>query len=299
MAIDATTSGSIPDGSERTSTPASTGSLLAFFLLTFAVAWACFIPVATSISHRTPLGGFLVLFGTFAPSMVAFTLTARAGGAAGVRAFLGGLFRSRVAMRWFVFAATYMAAIKLAAAVIHRFAAGAWPRFGDTPWILLPFAILISTPVQAGEEIGWRGYALPRLAARLGLGPASLGLGVIWAVWHLPLFFVRGADTYGQSFPLYASQVIALSVAFAWLFARAGGNLLLPMLLHAAVNNTKDIVPSADPGAHDVFGLSGSRIAWIALALLWACAAGFLVWMARTEARRRRDGWLSPPTAET
>jgi membrane protease YdiL (CAAX protease family) len=70
---------------------------------------------------------------------------------------------------------------------------------------------------QVGEELGWRGYALPRLARRFGLGGASLVLGVLWAGWHLPLFYMLGGDTVGQSFPLFVCQVTALSVAIAWL----------------------------------------------------------------------------------
>ena len=140
----------------------------------------------------------------------------------------------------YVFAVAYMAAIKLSAALIHRVVIGAWPRFGDEVWYLMAAAIAVSTGVQAGEEVGWRGYALPRLSARVGLAPASVILGVIWASWHLPLFFFPASDTLGQSFPLYLVQVTALSVAVAWLYWRTGGSLLLVMLLHAAVNNTKD-----------------------------------------------------------
>ena len=72
-------------------------------------------------------------------------------------------------------------------------------------------------------------------------------LGLIWACWHLPQFFIRESDTFGQSFVVFALEVTALSVAIAWLWARTGGSLLLPMLLHAAVNNSKDVVPSALP----------------------------------------------------
>ncbi len=146
----------------------------------------------------------------------------------------------------------------------------------------MAIAIVFSTWVQAGEEIGWRGYALPRLSARVGLAPASVILGVIWASWHLPLFLVPAADTFGQSFPLYLLQVTALSVAVAWLYWRTGGSLLLVMLLHAAVNNTKDIVPSAVPGATNPFALSPSLVAWITVALLWVAAAYFLARMRKT-----------------
>jgi hypothetical protein len=133
--------------------------------------------------------------------------------------------------------------------------------------------------VQAGEEVGWRGYALPRLAARMGLGPASVLLGIVWAVWHLPLFYIAGTGSDEQSFPLYAMHVTAVSVAMAWLYWKSGGSLLLVMLMHAAVNNIGDIVPASTPGVHDVFGLAGSLVGWISAGLSWLVAFACLFTM--------------------
>jgi membrane protease YdiL (CAAX protease family) len=257
-------------------------ALVRFFLLTYAVMWTCFISVAAAgIPARSPLGAVLLLLGAFAPSLAALWLTARAEGDAGVRTLLGHVVQWRVATRWYLFAVGYIPAIKLTAAFVQRMATGAWPHWGNEPWYVIPLAIAVSTPVQAGEEIGWRGYALPRLAARFGLARASILLGLIWACWHLPQFFIREADTYGQSFFVYALQVTALSVAMAWLYARTNGSLLLVMLLHSAVNNSKDIVPSAVPegGATHIFGLSASLVAWLTATLLWIGAAYFLARM--------------------
>jgi membrane protease YdiL (CAAX protease family) len=262
-----------------TARPASAATLLVFFLATYAVMWACFFTVAAAMPASTPPGYLLVLLGTFAPSLVALSITAQAEGRAGVRDLVGGVFKWQVPARWYVFAAGYMAATKLTVALIHRLSTGAWPRFGTEPVYLIPFAILISTPFQAGEEIGWRGYALPRLAARFGMARASVLLGLIWGFWHLPQFFIREADTYQQSFPVYVLQVTAISVAIAWLYAHTKRSLLLPMLLHAAINNSKDIVPSATPGGTNTFGLSASLVAWLTVALLWVCAAYFLARM--------------------
>lgn len=256
------------------------GDLVKFFLLTYVVMWACFITVAAAgIPAYAPLGAVLLLLGTFAPSLVALWLTARAEGDRGLRTLFGRVFRWRVPARWYLFALAYIPAIKLTAAIVHRLTTGAWPRFGDEPWYLILAAIALSTPFQAGEEIGWRGYALPRLAARFGLARASILLGLIWACWHVPQFFIPEADTYRQSFFVFALQVTALSVAMAWLYARTNGSLLLVMLLHSAVNNAKDIVPSGLPGGTNTFGLSASLVGWLTVMLLWICAAYFLARM--------------------
>jgi len=270
------------------------GSLVKFFILTYAVMWTCFITVAAAaIPARRPLGALLVLLGAFAPSLVALGLTARAEGVRGIRTLLAGVLRWRVAPQWYLFAAGYIPAIKLTVALVHRVATGAWPRFGNEAWYIIPLAIAFSTPFQAGEEIGWRGYALPRLAASFGLARASLLLGLIWACWHLPQFFIPEADTYRQSFFVYVLQVTALSVAMAWLYARTNGSLLLAMLLHSAVNNAKDIVPSAAPGATNTFGLSASLVAWLTVTLLWICGAYFLARMPRWEDRLTTGGSMA------
>lgn len=258
-------------------------SLAVFFLLTYAVMWTFyFTVVAASIPARSALGTLLILLGAYSPSMVALALTARAEGAAGVRALLGRVVQWQVPARWYVFAVGYVAAIKLAAALIHRLAVGAWPRFGAEPLYLIPLAIVFSTPFQAGEEIGWRGYALPRMAARIGFARASVLLGLIWAFWHLPQFFIRDGDSYGQSFVVFVLQVIALTVAMVWLYAHSAGSLLPVIVLHSAANNSAGIVPSGVAGGTSTFGLSASStslVGWLTVTLLWMCAVWFLARM--------------------
>jgi membrane protease YdiL (CAAX protease family) len=218
---------------------------------------------------------------------VALSLTARAEGTAGVLAMLRRLVQADVGLRWYLFAIGYMAAVKLTVALLHRVLLGAWPQFGDEAWYVMLAATIFSTIIggQAGEEIGWRGFALPRLATHFGYGAGSILLGMIWALWHLPLFFVREADKHGQSFFLYALQVTAISVAIAWLYQRTNGSLLLTMLMHSAINQTKDIVPSAAAGATNSFTLNASIVGWMTVAILWLCAGFFLISMRRSEVR--------------
>ena len=256
--------------------------LLTFFSLTFLVSWTCFAGAA-AIGGGTLspppgaaiLAGAIFLLGVIAPSLVALALTARSAGRVGILTLLRQVINCPRQVRWYVFAVGYMAVIKLAAAVMHRIGTGEWPPFGRIPFFLIVLAILFSTPVQAGEEIGWRGYALPHLAREFGLSRASIMVGIIWAFWHLPLFFIPGSDTYHQSFVVALLAITPLSVAMAWLYWRGNGSLLLTMLMHAAVNNTTTIVPSASP-AVSPFSFSASIVGWTTAILLWACAVYFL-----------------------
>ena len=156
-------------------------------------------------------------------------------------------------------------------------------QFGTTPWYVMLFAIAVSMWVQAGEEIGWRGYALPLMSKKIGLAMSSFLLGIIWATWHLPFFYIATADTFNQSFPVYLLQVTGLSVIMAWLFWKVNGNLLPLMVFHAAINNTKDIVPSASKH-QKAFTLNASPIGWITLVLIWIFAFCLIYTMTRKPA---------------
>jgi membrane protease YdiL (CAAX protease family) len=247
-------------------------SLLRFFSLTFAFTWICWAASRAISYGSTPV----LLLGVFAPGLVALALTERYEGRAATRALIARIFKWDVGARWYAFAILYIPAIKLVVALVHRIVTDAWPRFGQEPVYAMAAALLVSTWIQAGEEVGWRGYALPRLSERFGLAQASVILGGIWATWHLPIFFFPVGDLLGQSFPLYLLQVTAISVTMAWLYWRTGGSLLIVMLFHAAVNNLKDIVPSATPGATNPFVFNASLVGWLTVAFLWIAAAYFL-----------------------
>lgn len=248
-----------------------------FFLATFALTWtAWLVPAAFGASRSSGffrLGGPVFMLGVFTPAFVALVLTASSQGRAAVARLLAPIGRWQVGAPLYLFAIGYMAATKLVAALVHRVAIGEWPSFGETPVPMMLGAILVSTLVQAGEEVGWRGYALPRLATHLGRGGASILLGVIWALWHLPLFFLQGSGSDGQSFPVYLLHVTALSVAMSWLYWKTNGSLLLVMLMHASVNNTSGIVPAALPNAVDLMSFEGTLVAWVTVAVSWAVAA--------------------------
>ena len=262
-------------------------SLYKFFGLSFILSWVLWIGAAAVLgwdfsrpSAFAPVSGFLYLLGVFGPALVAVALTAHEQGRVGTLVLLRRTIDFSPSARWYVFALAYFATVKIVVAIVYRTIVGTWPAFDGTPWFIMLAGTAISTPVQAGEEIGWRGYALPRLSSCVGLPVASLVLGIVWAVWHLPFFLIPGVDKSGQSFPVYLLATIALSITMAWLYWRTNGSLLLTMLMHAAINNT-NIVPTGAAGSTNPWQLRASLTAWTTTTLLWIGAGYFLVQMRR------------------
>ena len=266
---------SVADESARSPRESDRRPLLAFFALVYLTTWACFFAARSAGALKWPL----LIIGALTPSAFAIILTSRQEGRAGVRALLRRLLHWRVGFRWYVFALGYMASVKLLVAVIYRLGAGSWPQFATYPTWYVVLATWIAAMILGGplgEEIGWRGYALPRLQGRFGLAIGSILLGVLWALWHWPVFFIPGLDQYGQAFIPYVLYVTALSVAFAWLYDNTSGSLLLVVLMHTAVNQTKDIVTSRAPAPGNPLALQATPLAWLTIAVMWLAAGYFI-----------------------
>ena len=199
--------------------PPKRRSLLAFFVLAFGISWAAWVPVAAAswelVPFRPPFT-LAALIGAFGPSLAAIALTVFGEGWFGLRQLLGRLLIWRVGPRWYAFALLYPAAMSLLTTAFYVLFGGVSPDFANPPflefyplpfglaavgpWPLLPFVFLqylfFSSPI--GEEIGWRGYALPRMQAGWSALQASVVLGLLWGVWHLPLYLTRGHRSPGS-----------------------------------------------------------------------------------------------------
>jgi membrane protease YdiL (CAAX protease family) len=101
---------------------------------------------------------------------------------------------------------------------------------------------LILAVLVIGEEIGWRGFALPRLQSRHNNLTASLILGVLWAAWHLPNALIPGLDYYFYAFPAFLIWVVAMTVLFTWLAIHTQGSVLIAWIFHASINTTLAII---------------------------------------------------------
>jgi hypothetical protein len=220
--------------------------LLGFFALTFAWSWACWA-LAPAVRPQWPWLATLLMFaGSFGPSLAAIVMVASTRPPGGLRAWLTRCLRWRIGWGWWAFALLLPLAVMRLAAGLHIALGGdiaTAPASGHLLMTLvnLPLVLLLGGPL--GEEFGWRGHALPVLQDRLGWRTASLALGLVWGVWHLPLFFIEGTAQVRIPLALFLLSVVAMSVVLAWLVNRTAGSLVAALLFHTAVNFWPVVVP--------------------------------------------------------
>ncbi len=216
-------------------------TFLAFYSLTCAITWIVLIPQTASsrglLPFQTP--PIFVVVAAFGPTLSAIVLTALIGGGkSGLRGLLSGLLVWRVGIRWYVFALFSMPLIGLCTIALQRLLDG--PTAADIaapfPWyLLLPAFLTYLLTAPLGEEIGWRGYALPHLQARSNALVASLVLGMLWGFWHLPLFWIPGKFS-DLPFGWFLLGILPLSVLFTWVFNNTKGSILIAVLFHGEAN---------------------------------------------------------------
>jgi membrane protease YdiL (CAAX protease family) len=191
--------------------------LATFFILTYVLSWtawsplvvrdwwAMWIPVITADDLQTLL---LIVVGGFGPLVAAATVTWIAGGR--IRKWAGQVLQWRVPIQYWLFALLFPAVAIVTASAIHIVAFdGQFEPESTTRVALYPVLFLQVFLVGGGnEELGWRGFALPRLQARYSALTASLIIDIAWFAWHLPLFVVAGSSQVGVPLHYYGVAVV-------------------------------------------------------------------------------------------
>lgn len=219
--------------------------LVLFFLLTFLITWgigalAILLPekmreLFGELNDTSPIY-FLAIA---APTISATILSLAQDGWTGLRSLFARLTIWRFSLKWYALVLVGIPSVGWVAARIVA-AHPLKPTQTTTQVLWLIFYILVTGPLC--EEPGWRGFALPRLLNRFTPFTASLILGAIWGVWHLPSFFVSGMVQAGMSLPLFLLNALLLSFFVTWVFRHTGGSVLITVLIHFMVNICASVI---------------------------------------------------------
>jgi CAAX protease family protein len=223
--------------------------LAAFFLLVFGLTWSFMIVDALGsrglLPFRLPIP-LLIVMG-YMPTLAAMIVTGLTKGKAGVRALFSKLTIARVGIKWYAFAIFGFGAMGILAILLSNLLGGSptspilseeMSHFpGPIAMVLNIVMLYLVLGLINGEELAWRGFALPRLQAKYNALTSSVILGAIWGLFHLPLFFTTtGSSQAGASFLPFVYGTIILSILFTWVFNNTKGSVLLAYLFHAATN---------------------------------------------------------------
>jgi membrane protease YdiL (CAAX protease family) len=210
-----------------------TQQLIIFFVLTFVIGWLAFVPIFLYHASPTP-GAFIFLF---SPALAALITTFFTNGTIGVKEVLGRYLLWKFHIKWYFLALLLIPVIFLVTAVI-MFRTNLESLWTGSPWYFLIASFGWLMFINSGEEIGWRGFALSRLQSVIK-NPLVAGviLGVIWGLWHLPMYL----NPEQASFPLilFLLFIIGISIIYSVLFNNTHGSLLMAVVLHAST----DIAP--------------------------------------------------------
>jgi membrane protease YdiL (CAAX protease family) len=209
--------------------------LVLFFVLTFVLTWVVWVPRAAGV----PVGILGDLW-TWIPALAAILAAALTGGRPALRRLFAALVRWRVGWEWYVLVLAAPAVLAAAVAGAYALLGGSWavgfPAATAGLGSLAVFLVVLTLTDGVGEELAWRGFALPRLLERYSALVASVVLGVLWGLWHLPLLFTEGKALYGQPTWVLLTDIVAKSILFTWVFLRTRGSVLIAALLHATTN---------------------------------------------------------------
>jgi membrane protease YdiL (CAAX protease family) len=252
------------------SNPLKRYSLVSFFILAYGIAW---IPMGFGLATGKY---FLQGLSFFAPAISALILTGAIEGLSGIRTLISRLFLWRANCKWYLIALLAPIVLELLAILTHTLVGDTKSSLHFTDWIrMLPaqlpglailFLFLVVT--SSGEELGWRGFALPGLQLRYGSVWASLILGLLWGLWHLPTFWIPGSPQYGVPVPGYILATVGYTFVYTCIFNGTKGSVLLACLYHGASNLTLTYGNAIFPGIISNLYLSLPALAIVVIVVI-------------------------------
>lgn len=249
-----------------------------FYFLAFAISWLGMISIILTSRGIAPFDNpyFQVLSILYAigPALAAMIVSQVTHGKTGIRGLNKGLIRWRVGLVWYIAAVLGPAVLFLAAQLITKLLGFsvtiAVPPVELSPYVL--FSLVVNFLANTCEEIGWRGFALPHLQKRHSALHATLIVGTLWGLWHLPLLFLGGAMS---EYPfLWFIIIVADAFIYTWIYNSTQGSILLVALFH---------------GLGNIFGAFITGVSPVAYALLSCVVAIALIAVFGSESLSRRE----------
>ena len=278
-------------------------SLVIGIILMFLLTWPIDLANSKVLPIQFPFLVYLFLGWGFVFAAVIMTWLTL--GKASVVSLLKRYLQWRVHWRWYLAAFLLMPALTAGGVFLHAVLSGVPPDFstvmghkifGDTaylPLFILPFFIV--DLIANGEEIGWRGYLLPRLQTKYGALTSTLILGVIWGLWHLPKYLSHWNTA---SFIWFMVQTMAYAVLLTWLYNNTKGSLLLVALCHASSNTAGVFLPMANTVSSENMGAYITvTLLEVAAAIVITIAAG-PARLSRTELKQVQETIIQPAEAD-
>ena len=241
--------------------------LRSFFILSFLLSWLMWLPGVLITNHYVEPQGFVVQLdnilkwaGGVVPSFVAFYLIYREKGKNGIKTLLSRVFKLRLGY-WYIPIFLTIPVSILLAHFINVLFGHPFPNteiLGE-PWMILPL-FLVFLVMVAGEEFGWRGFALDKLQTKWSALTSSIVLGSLWAIWHIPMFLSNGFGHHDLELPfgqLFLTLVL-VSILITWLQNNTG-SLAPAFILHAFINLSGEVLPLIEKNTNT----QGDYTAWI------------------------------------
>ncbi len=219
--------------------------LLVYLLLVFGISWISWgflaaLAARKVLTYGRPVYMVLLVIGGTAPAIAAYVSTLLTERTDGVRAYNRLVFKWRLGALWYAMPLIVLLGTIFVAAGLGRLFGRGTLGLKQSWYMFLPiFAMMI---VGGGlEELGWRGLALPELQKKLKPLPATAILGLIWVVWHVPLFFTEGAPQQELNFIWFTGSVMGHAFVLTWLFNKTR-SVPLCVAYHAAANTVAALI---------------------------------------------------------
>lgn len=241
-----------------------TKALVPYLAISFGLTWGLaallllFYDPITAIFGEVGYSNPLFILAVYSPAIAGIFLVWRHYGLKGLASFFRRLTLWRTTAIWWLF---LIAGIPLLFYISAALQGPIRDPFPFSPWYQVLPALALALFVGPLEEFGWRGVALPLLQRRFAPFWASLILGAIWGIWHIPAFLIGGTPQSAWDFAPYFIGVVALSVILTPIFNSARGSLLIPFVFHFQINNP--LWPDAQPLDTLFFIFSAIFVVWL------------------------------------